>query len=178
MSFYAPALLWPQWKKQELTGPWDAATTPHSLLVTLFQRHASWWGNCKKPCSVGYTPISNVNLNHWHIQCLPPLTRNTWIIPPVSNSLWERSGAPVPNKYGFVKLHICKNKPAANDSEWNYDVVLHSTLQKGPLKSETLQLLTYSYVLLPGDLSTGGQVPACKWTVVMLKYANDSNPIA
>lgn len=55
------------------------------------------WGNYKKHCSVGYTPISNVNLNHWRIWCLPPLMRNTWIIPPVSYSLCEHSGAPVPN---------------------------------------------------------------------------------
>lgn len=54
-------------------------------------------GNYKKHCSVGFTPLSNVNLNHWRIQCLPPLMRNTWIIPPVSYSLWECSGAPVLN---------------------------------------------------------------------------------
>ena len=129
-------------------------------------------GNCKKPCSVGYTPISNINLNHWHIYNVCHLWRGTLesshqfltasgnaqeLQSPTSTVLWN---------YAFAK-----NKPAANDSEWNYDV-LHFTLQKGPgvvpLKSETLQLLT-------GDLSTGGQVPACKWTAVMLKYAYDSH---
>jgi len=58
--------------------------------------------------TVGYTPISGVNLNHWQTQSLPPLTRSTWIIPPVSYGRWERSGAPVPNQFGFVKLHICE----------------------------------------------------------------------
>lgn len=37
-----------------------------------------------------------------------------------------------------------------------------------PLKSGTPQLFT-------GDLGTGGQVPACKWTVVMLQSANNSH---
>lgn len=37
-----------------------------------------------------------------------------------------------------------------------------------PLKSETLWLLS-------GDLSAGGQVPACRWTVVMLSHANDTH---
>lgn len=45
-------------------------------------------------------------------------------------------------------------------------------LQQGPgdvpLESETPRVFT-------GDLGTGGQVPACKWTVVMLQYANNSH---
>lgn len=67
-------------------------------------------GDCKKPCSVSYAPISNVNLNHRHTQCLSPLTKNTWIIPLVSYSLWERSEASVPTTLVLWNYTLEKKK--------------------------------------------------------------------
>lgn len=128
-------------------------------------------GNCKKPCSVGYTPSSNVSLNHWHIYNVCHLWRGTLesfhqFLTASGNAQELQS----PTSTVWWNGTFAKNQPAASDSETTMPRILQ--LQQGPgdvpLESETPRVFT-------GDLGTGGQVPACKWTVVMLQYANNSH---
>lgn len=127
-------------------------------------------GDCKKPCSVSYAPISNVNLNHRHTQCLSPLTKNTWIIPLVSYSLWEHSEASVPATPVLWNYTLEKKKKKGQKI-----IVSETTISCSLHCKNDLMLHHWNQKTPYWGPNTGGQIPACTWTVITLKYANDSH---